>query len=181
MNKSFTTFSGSTNARALLFPMEKVFEAYVSKNLKKVLDDLNWDVSTQDRKYYLFDTPKKFALRPDIVINREDGNRVVLDTKWKILINKPSQNYGISQEDMYQMYTYAKKYKTPEIWLIYPCHEEMENSQDIRFECTEDEENIRVRIFFVDVANIIDSLEVLRKILVIRSQHSKAFYFCQNL
>ncbi|GAA0682767.1 McrC family protein [Clostridium cadaveris] len=169
MNKSFTIFSGSTNARALLFPMEKVFEAYVSRNLKKVLDDLNWDVSTQDRKYYLFDTPKKFALRPDIVINREDGSRVVLDTKWKILINKPSQNYGISQEDMYQMYAYAKKYKTPEIWLIYPCHEEMENSQDIRFECTEDEENIRVRIFFIDVANITDSLEALRKILVIRS------------
>lgn len=37
MNQSFTTFSGETNARALLFPMEKVFEAYVARNLKQVL------------------------------------------------------------------------------------------------------------------------------------------------
>lgn len=169
MNKGFTTFSGSTNARALLFPMEKVFESYVAKNLKKVLEDLNWDVSTQDRRYYLFDDPKRFALRPDIVITREDGSIVVLDTKWKVLINKPSQNYGISQGDMYQMYAYAKKYKTSEIWLIYPRHEEMENSEDIRFQCTEDEENISVRIFFVDVRNIRDSLEVLRKILATRN------------
>ena len=30
MNKSFTTFSGGHNARALLFPMEKVFESYTA-------------------------------------------------------------------------------------------------------------------------------------------------------
>ena len=41
LNKSFTTFSGGTNARALLFPMEKVFESYVAKQLKKTLADLD--------------------------------------------------------------------------------------------------------------------------------------------
>ena len=73
LNKSFTTFSGGHNARALLFPMEKVFESYVAQQLKRVLADLNWEISTQDKGYYLFDSPRQFALRPDIVIARDDG------------------------------------------------------------------------------------------------------------
>lgn len=46
MNKSFTTFSGSTSARALLFPMEKVFESYVAQQLKHELANLDWEVSS---------------------------------------------------------------------------------------------------------------------------------------
>ncbi|MDO5138325.1 MAG: restriction endonuclease, partial [Oscillospiraceae bacterium] len=80
LNKSFTTFSGGTNARALLFPMEKVFESFVAQQLKKVLLDLNWEISFQDKGYYLFDSPRQFALRPDIVITREDGSKAILDT-----------------------------------------------------------------------------------------------------
>lgn len=87
LNKSFTTFSGGHNSRALLFPMEKVFEAYVAQELKKVLQDLNWDISTQDKGYYLFDSPRQFALRPDIVITRANGSRIILDTKWKRLVD----------------------------------------------------------------------------------------------
>ena len=40
-NKSFTTFSGHTAARALLFQMEKVFESYVTQQLRKVLSDMD--------------------------------------------------------------------------------------------------------------------------------------------
>lgn len=35
MNKSFTTFSGSTASRALLFPMESVYESYVAQQMKR--------------------------------------------------------------------------------------------------------------------------------------------------
>lgn len=85
-------FSGTESARALLFPMEKVFEAYVAKNLKKRLNQAGWDVSIQDKGYYLFDTLngekyQKFALRPDLVITRPDESIIILDTKWKSLIN----------------------------------------------------------------------------------------------
>lgn len=55
MNKSFSTFTGNTYSRALLFPMEKVYEAYVAQNMRQVLGEINWDVSTQDRGYYLFE------------------------------------------------------------------------------------------------------------------------------
>lgn len=160
LNKSFTTFSGGHNSRALLFPMEKVFEAYVAQGLKKALQDLNWEISTQDKGYFLFDSPRQFALRPDIVITRANGSRIILDTKWKRLVDKPRINYGISQSDMYQMYAYSKKYGTPEIWVLYPMNAEMGNHAEISFESLD---GVNVRLFFVDVANIERSLYGLRK------------------
>ena len=42
MNKSFTTFSGDNNARALLFPMESLFESYVAQQLKRVYAHEDW-------------------------------------------------------------------------------------------------------------------------------------------
>ena len=162
LNKSFTTFSGGTNARALLFPMEKVFESYVAQQLKKALVELGWEVSTQDKGYYLFDSPRQFALRPDIVITREDGSIIILDTKWKSLVDKPRINYGISQADMYQMYAYSKKYNTPEIWLLYPVNSEMRNHQDISFDS---DDGVNVRLFFVDVAEIENSMQSLKMLL----------------
>lgn len=166
MNQSFTTFSGEINARALLFPMEKVFEAYVARNLKQVLSDLMWEVSIQDKGYYLFNSPKRFALRPDIVITREDGSRVILDTKWKVLIDDPNRNYGISQADMYQMYAYSKKYEASEIWLLYPVNEGMKDN-DINFKSYKDEAlELKVKVFLVDLTDIQESLIVLKKHLI---------------
>ncbi len=159
MNKSFTTFSGSTTSRALLFPMESVYESYVSQQMKKVFRPDGWDISTQDKGHYLFMNPrKKFALRPDIVLTKDD-HTVIMDTKWKNLINNEKKNYGISQSDMYQMYAYSKKYKTSEIWLLYPINDEMRNSKPIKFDS---EDGTTVNLFFVDVANIEDSLLVLK-------------------
>jgi 5-methylcytosine-specific restriction enzyme subunit McrC len=171
MNQSFTTFSGNTTARALLFPLEKVFESYAAKNLKRVLGDLNWEISTQDKGYYLFDAPREFALRPDIVITRDDGSRIILDTKWKLLSNNPRKNYGISQADMYQMYAYSKKYNTPEIWLLYPLNEEMKNI-DISFQASNrDVVETKVRLFFVDVIGIKESLGELKRQLINEIHH----------
>ena len=161
LNKSFTTFSGDTNARALLFPMEKVFESYVALQLKKKVRGLQCKVNIQDKRYCLFDTPERFELRPDIVITKDDGSKVILDTKWKKLIDRPSYNYGISQADMYQMYAYAKKYNTPDVWLIYPMNEEMREHQDeISFKSNE---NVNVRIYCISIDNMEYSIEELCK------------------
>ncbi len=160
-NKSFTTFSGSTSSRSLLFPMEKVYEAYVARYMKKIFGENDWNVTSQDKGYFLFDTPRKFALRPDIVISQKQ-RIVVLDTKWKRLNNDVSSNYGISQSDMYQMYAYAKKYNTSEIWLLYPRNNEVGDRTDISFRS---EDGVNVRVYFIDVANIEDSLENLKILL----------------
>ncbi|MBQ3399302.1 MAG: McrC family protein [Synergistaceae bacterium] len=163
LNKSFTTFSGDQNAVALLFPMEKVFESYVTQQLKKTLLDLNWNVSSQDKGYYLFDSPQQFALRPDIVITRNDGSKIILDTKWKSLVDDQRVNYGILQSDMYQMYAYSKKYEAPEVWLLYPLNEEMRDHPEISLGSRD---GVSVRLFFVDVANIEENLSKLRSLLI---------------
>ena len=159
LNKSFTTFSGNNNSRALLFPMEKVYESYVAKHLKKILGEDGWNVSSQDRGYYLFTEPRlQFALIPDIICKH--GKRtIIMDTKWKKLINNERINYGISQSDMYQMYAYSKKYKTSEIWLLYPLNDEMKEHSEISFNSGD---GTTVNIYFVDLENIQSSLEVLR-------------------
>ena len=159
MNKSFTTFSGSTASRALLFPMESVYESYVAQQMKKVMSPEGWDVSSQDKGHYLFTEPRRqFALRPDIVMKRGERT-VILDTKWKSLVDNERVNYGISQADMYQMYAYSKKYNTPEIWLLYPVNDEMRNHYPIRFESGD---GITVNLHFVDVDKIEESLQELR-------------------
>lgn len=159
MNKSFATFSGNNRSRALLFPMESIYESYVAQNIKKIMEPVGWDISTQNKGYYLFTIPRKrFALKPDIVMRHEE-RVVVLDTKWKQLINNEHKNYGISQVDMYQMYAYSKKYKTSEIWLLYPINNEMKDHQDISFDS---EDGTKINIFFVDVANIEESLNKLK-------------------
>lgn len=159
MNKSFTTFSGDSTSRALLFPMESVYESYVAQQIRKIFCPDGWEVSSQDKGHYLFVEPKRqFALRPDIVLEM-DGRTVIMDTKWKSLVDNERINYGISQADMYQMYAYSKKYKTPEIWLLYPVNDDMRDHTDIRFDSGD---GTTVNVFFVDVANIEDSLRLLK-------------------
>ena len=114
--KSFTSFSGSGVAFALLFPMETLFERYVAVQLKKVLPSADFSISIQDKTHYLFTHPyKRFLLRPDIVITRKCDNAIfICDTKWKLL-SSHTANLGISQVDMYQMFAYQKKYNAKNI------------------------------------------------------------------
>ena len=140
MNRGITVFSGSIPAKALLFPMEFL---------------------CQDNRYSLFvERGRHFSLCPDIVLVRA-GRTVILDTKWKRLIDRGA-GYGISQADMYQMYAYSKKYKAPEVWLLYPVNDEMRGHAPIRFESGD---GTCVRLFLVDVAGMEENMEEFCKIL----------------
>lgn len=163
VNKSFTTFTGNTTSRALLFPMESVYESYVAQQMKKVFAPDGWNVASQDKGQYLFTEPRKqFALRPDIVVQK--GSRtIIMDTKWKRLVDNESKNYGISQADMYQMYAYSKKYNTPEIWLLFPVNSDMRKYTAPENQITFNSgDNTIVKLYFVDVDKIIESLTELK-------------------
>ena len=125
------------------------------------------NVSAQDKGYYLFDEPRKFRLRPDIVVRGEENDAnhiVIMDTKWKKLKPDPGMNYGISQADMYQMYAYSKKYHTSEIWLLYPLHPDVSEMNGISFKAVQNEaQNVNVNIFFIDLANYQNSIKELRE------------------
>ena len=130
-NKSFTNFHGNSINQAILFPMEKVFESYIAFLLKRHCHGITIDA--QDKRYCLISqnkdindlnySIKKFALKPDIVINNDE---VIIDTKWKIL-NADSKKYDIKEADIYQMHAYGKRYQdentdntAPRLGLIYP-------------------------------------------------------------
>jgi 5-methylcytosine-specific restriction enzyme subunit McrC len=174
-NKSFTTFSGQERSRALLFPMESVYESYIAKQIKHVFGNEGWDVSAQDHSYHLFSEPKRFALRPDIVV-KNDTATIVMDTKWKRLVDLDSKNYGISQADMYQMYAYSKYYNSPEIWLLYPMTNDMREHEEITYS-TKDRTGIstRVNVFFIDlsVENIEDEIRRLHKEVAKKAAESR--------
>ena len=158
MGKSFTSFSGSEVAFALLFPMEMLFESYLAVHLKKMIDQTEYAFSAQDKSYHLFDTPKKFLIKPDIVIKNKSLDQVfVLDTKWKVLSDAKA-NYGISQSDMYQMYAYQKKYQAQNVTLLYPLTDKVEQEKDIRF-VSDDGTEIRIR--FVDLFDLKNSISRL--------------------
>ena len=155
--KSFTSFAGSEVAYALLFPMEVLFESYVAANLRKIVNLVEYSVSTQDRGYHLFDNPSKFALRPDIVITRNSDNaKFIMDTKWKLLYDSPFSNYGISQGDMYQMYAYQKKYDAKDVTLLYPLSDKVNPDSDITYKSND---NVIVNVKFVDLLDIQESLK----------------------
>ena len=166
-NKSFTTFSGKKSGSALLFPMEQVFEAFVAKWINRIFSDLSegeYRVSAQDKGYFLFDSPRKFKLRPDIVVKKSGIEPVIMDTKWKRLKPDSGINYGISQADMYQMYAYSKKYHTSDIWLLYPLNEDVADLEDISFIAEQGEtKKVNVQVFFIDLANYKNSILELYK------------------
>ena len=163
MGKSFTSVSGSEVAFALLFPMETLFESYIAAQLKKMIGHSGYTVSAQDKTYHLFDEPRKFLMKPDIVITNKVLERVfVMDTKWKVLSDAKA-NYGISQADMYQMYAYQKKYTSENVTLLYPLTEKVEQDKDIRF-LSHDGTEIKIR--FVDLFNVGSSLQQLLQEIV---------------
>ncbi|OFT78480.1 hypothetical protein HMPREF3103_08665 [Granulicatella sp. HMSC30F09] len=162
MNKSFSIFSGDNKARALLFPMEKVYESFVSMHIVDIFEREHYSVSTQDTGRYLLKEENRniFSLRPDIVVKDKEENTIIMDTKWKRLYDSPQENYGISQTDMYQMYAYSKKYNANKVWVLYPRVNELEN-RIIEFR----DEDTKIHIFFVDVSEIKKSIkELLREI-----------------
>lgn len=156
MGKSFTSYSGSEVALALLFPMETLFESYMAALLKKKLSAAQFSISAQDKRYYLFDTPRReFRLKPDIVVTRRaDGAVFVMDTKWKVLPGTGSGR-GISQADMYQMYAYQKKYGAEDVTLLYPKTKTVSSAAEIQFES---DDGVTVRACFVDLFDVQNSL-----------------------
>ena len=108
LGNSFTPHKGDDLAFALLFDMNALFESYVGNFIKKKRED----VSLQHSEKHLIEDPKSFKLRPDIFLK----DKFIADTKWKIIKSRDD----ISQADLYQLYTYGKKYECGKLYLIYP-------------------------------------------------------------
>lgn len=144
LDNSFSPYKGDTIAFALLFDMNLLFESYVGHYLKKK----GFNVSLQDKGKYLVESHQKFALRPDIVIQRKDEYKkvIIADTKWKNI----TEEKDISQADMYQLYAYGKKYKNNQLYLIYPKSDQKQPKLKYTY-CQEAQSKLNLRVVYFDL------------------------------
>jgi len=113
-DESPLTGTGGNRAPSLLFPMEAVFEAFVAKYLAKQLAQ-PFTLKTQARSFSLVSHQgqKWFWLKPDLLVRESVSNKLVLDTKWKLIDGaraNGTDKYGLAQSDFYQMQAYGHSY-----------------------------------------------------------------------
>ncbi|MCY4281569.1 MAG: hypothetical protein OXE03_01420, partial [Gammaproteobacteria bacterium] len=107
------TFQGKHVNQSLLFPMEEIFEDFVTYNFRRHQDQFS--VKAQGPREYLAridgkDGKGAFQMKPDISLMRDGKVIYILDAKWKRIKEKNDDaiKRGISQADMYQLYSYGK-------------------------------------------------------------------------
>ena len=110
----------------MLFRSAAVFEAFVAKHLARQLA-APYSLKAQASNFSLVRHKKQdwFRLKPDLLIWESAKNRLVLDTKWKLIDSAKangSDKYGLSQEDFYQLHAYGQNYldSQGDVVLIYP-------------------------------------------------------------
>jgi len=101
---------------AFLLPMEYVFEDFIFGFIDKELEEVK--AKSQKQKY--LDELGHFTMKPDLLLE-VNGKRIIADTKYKMVYDLTSDNKkGISQNDLYQMVSYAIRFKATDIKLLYP-------------------------------------------------------------
>lgn len=126
------SLAGIQHGLSFLFPMNDLFEEYVAKCLERRLA-YGFGLTEQKPQKKLVHQGGKglFTMKPDIVVHEQslDNSISILDTKWKLIDQektyengKEDHKRGVSQADMYQLYTYGQKYLngSGNMYLIYP-------------------------------------------------------------
>lgn len=135
---------------SVLFPMDRVFEAYVGRQLQGALAPMGYEVRLQAQGFLARDDGgvRRLKLRPDIVVL--DGREVVavLDTKWKVPRGR-SGNLELAASDAQQMLSYGHRWGCPRTVLVYPHRGAHAGA---RWESMRNPEAWQLKTGFVDVA-----------------------------
>ena len=132
LNSGMDKSLGKENGFSILFEMNYLYEEYIGVLLKEVFNDTNISINTQEKsRYLLWNTLKErneIALKPDIVIYKDNKPKIIIDTKWKSSSINNREIY--SQSDIYQMYAYITTYtECEESILLYPKEENISHSE----------------------------------------------------
>ncbi len=145
-----STKSGAADGFALLFPMNKLFEKFVGRCLKRALAPGAVRLQPGGRHAITdADGDTLFAIRPDAVFDAPDRT-IVFDTKWKNL--KPDKKeLGVEQGDVYQMLAYARAWGATRVILLYPWRKETSDKNGPLRQWTVAHSNCALDIATVDV------------------------------
>lgn len=101
----------------LIWDMNKLFEEFVFEIMKKFENELGCKLTAQrGRKLLVGDTSKKRNTFVDIMIEKINGEKIVLDTKYKKFVSSDD----FSNADVFQVSTYCLLHKAKHAILLYP-------------------------------------------------------------
>lgn len=106
--------SGADDVLAIMFDMNVLWERFVFKSILRY----GFGIKIEAQKSKNFWKPQhgvKVKMRPDIVVNTNENDCIVLDTKWKLL-----NGCNPSPDDLRQMFVYGNYYGASRAMLVYP-------------------------------------------------------------
>ncbi|MYB39425.1 MAG: hypothetical protein F4Y26_18990 [Gammaproteobacteria bacterium] len=120
-HRGLATFSGTHENVSLLFPMEQVFEDFVTASFRRHQRDYRVRAQGPGSHMATLDGKPAFQTRPDITLAKSGKVAFVLDAKWKRMeAAQDDVRHGIAQDDVYQMHAYAGRYECRAVALVYP-------------------------------------------------------------
>lgn len=160
---------GKDKSFSILFRMDELFEKYIAKVFTANLENLV--VHSQHSKYKLLVSEKSnkgiFQLRPDIVIEVNGKESIIIDTKWK-RISSEYNRHGVKREDLYQMYAYLTRYPDVKtVILLYPHNSNVYNNENKYYESwmLDDNREKKIRIYTVNLENEKATIDDLKMII----------------
>lgn len=106
---------GTNDVLALMFDMNYLWERFVYSSLRKHKKSGSTITAQNTKDFWKPTVGYNSKMKPDIVINKDKDDCIVLDTKWKNL-----KQSNPTPHDLRQMYVYMKYYNAKRVALVYP-------------------------------------------------------------
>ena len=154
--------AGCGKAFSLLFDMNLLFESWAASMLRPIARQQEMKLRLQGppKNFGYWEENKKqvFQLQPDITfIKGKNIVELIADAKWKVL-DDVELKMGISQNDLYQIQSYANRYDVHTLKLLYPKQNKLTVTKKLIIEGKHKSE---LEIIPLDITNELDTLATL--------------------
>jgi 5-methylcytosine-specific restriction enzyme subunit McrC len=149
--------TGSFQNFSFLLPMELIFEDYLAGFLEENFHD-RYRTSYQSIGWLT--DQNIFQMRYDILLkNKLTGKNIIVDAKYKLRSSEEKGKRGISQNDLYQMVSYAIRKNCDCVVLLYPENHASKNQIDMFSISSEMFNNGPIKIYAANVPFVHEDLK----------------------